>query len=68
MADQKDIIRSRILAETSDLVTNFLHYNRKDDEELPPDSIQKAVKDGVITVNEIVQKFHEELRAGLRHL
>lgn len=50
----------------SDLVSNFLYYDRKEDEDLPKGAIDKAVKRGEITVDEMVQAFREELEKGLQ--
>ncbi len=54
-----------ILACISDLASSFLYYDRKEDSILPENSIQKAVGDGDITIDEIVAKFREELEKGL---
>lgn len=59
--------KRRDLIETSinDLVSNFLYYDRKEDEELPRGSIQEAIAAGEISVEEIVATFNKELREGL---
>ena len=49
----------------SDMVANFLYYDRKEDESLPRGAIQEAVAAGEITVEDIVFAFESELRAGL---
>lgn len=48
-----------------DLVSGFLYYDRKEDEELPRGAIEKAIKDGLITKEQIVKKFAESLDEGL---
>lgn len=48
----------------SDLVSNFLYYDRKEDESLPRGEIEKAVAAGEITVEEIIAYFGQELRSG----
>tara|TARA_B110000046_G_scaffold172374_1_gene194091 strand:+ start:1779 stop:1961 length:183 start_codon:yes stop_codon:yes gene_type:complete len=48
-----------------DLVSDFLYYDRKEDEDLPRGAIQKAVKDGLITKEQIIKKFAESLNEGL---
>jgi len=63
-------MNSRIMIEyientIEDLVSGFLYYDRKEDEELPRGAIQKAVKDGLITKEQIVKKFAESLDKGL---
>lgn len=47
------------------LVSKFLYYDRKEDEDLPIGAIQKAVKDGLITKEQIIKKFAESLNKGL---
>ena len=49
----------------TDLVSDFLYYDRKEDESLPMDAIEKAIRDGDITIDEIIQKFTDELKNGL---
>lgn len=54
-------MREKILGHVGDLVSDFLYYDRKECEDLPLGAIERAVKDGVITKEEIVAKFAEEL-------
>lgn len=57
--------RRLILTHVDDLVSDFLYYDRKEDEDLPKGSIQEAVLAGEITADEIVAKFRECLMAGI---
>lgn len=59
-------MKDNILGAVEDLVSNFLYYDRKEDENLPLDAIDDAIKNGDITIDEIVNKFTEALRAGLQ--
>jgi hypothetical protein len=58
-------LRQTILDTVHDLVSNFAYYDRKGDENLSSDTLQKAVVQGVITVDEIVAFFHECLQSAL---
>lgn len=58
-------MREKILNTIGDLVGDFLYYDRIPDEEVPWGSIEKAVREGVITVDEMVGKFKEALQSGL---
>jgi hypothetical protein len=58
-------MKEHILGVISDLVSNFLYYDRKEDGDLPKGAIDKAVRDGEITVDEMVQAFREELEKGI---
>ena len=58
--------RENILATISDAVADFLYYDRKEDESLPRGAIDQAVKDGTITVEEMVREFETRLREGLQ--
>lgn len=58
-------VKKTILDTVDDLVSNFLYYDRECDEELPMGAIDKAIEDGVITVEEIQQQFGDSLREGL---
>ena len=60
------VINSKIMIENientiEDLVSDFLYYDRKEDEDLPVGVIQKAIKDGLITKEQIIKKFAESL-------
>ena len=57
----KDIILNTV----DDLVSDFLYYDRKEDENLPRGSIEKAIKKGKISVKEIVDHFESQLKIGL---
>lgn len=58
-------IRKVILDTVSDLVSDFLYYERKEDEFLPRGAIEQAIADKTITVDEIVETFKTQLKAGL---
>lgn len=45
----------------SDLMADFLYYDRKEDEDLPRGAIESALLSGVITVDEILNIFRAEL-------
>ena len=48
-----------------DLISNFLYFDRIKDEDLPVGAIQKAVKEGEITKEQIIKKFSEILNSSL---
>ena len=50
-----------ILDTIADLVGEFVYYGRKEDEQLSIIQLNKAVQSGVITLDEMVAKFREEL-------
>jgi len=50
-----------ILETIQDLCTNFLYYDRKEDERLSVKQLNKAVKSGKITVDEMVLEFRKNL-------
>ena len=49
----------------SDLVADFLYYDRKEDEDLPRGEIEKAIKAEEITAHWIVLRFRQKLVEGL---
>lgn len=59
-------VKEQILGTISDDIADFLYYDRKEDELLPRGAIDEAVAMGVITVDEIVEHFRNELVKGLR--
>lgn len=54
-----------ILGVTEDLVADFLWYSRKEDECLGRGEIERAIEAGVITAEEIAEKFRSELIRNL---
>lgn len=58
--------REYILDIITDTISDFLYYDRKEDDILPRGAIQEAIQVGEITVEEIVERFEEELRNGLK--
>lgn len=54
-------IEAQILAAAEDLMSDFLYYDRKEDEDLPRGVIEKAIKEEKITIDEILAVFRKEL-------
>ena len=54
-----------IEAVVSDLATKFLYDDRREDEQLSVEGLEWAVENNIITVDEIVEVFSKQLRAGL---
>lgn len=61
MSDRKETIQNVI----ADMVSDFLYYDRKEDEDLPRGAIEEAIEAGEITLREIVETFTNELNRGL---
>ena len=57
--------REVIFNTISDLVGNFLYYDRKEDEQLNIGDIEKAIKNKEISVEDIIEQFEVELTKGL---
>lgn len=58
-------MKEDILMTVRDLVADFLYYDRKEDEELGINSIQTAIKYGIISEEEIVEEFADFLKQGI---
>ena len=54
MCDDK---KKYIMDVIDDMVSDFVYYNRKEDEVLPDGSIEQAVKDGIVTIDEMCNYF-----------
>lgn len=54
-------MKNLILGKISDLVSDFLYYNRKNDEELSVEDLENAIKNKEITIDEIVDEFRKKL-------
>ena len=61
-------MKDLILNNVKDLVSNFLYYDRKDDEDLPRGVIQEQIQLGNIIIEEIVDTFREELTKKLKEI
>jgi len=61
-ATRRDVIMDTL----SDLVTDFLYYDRKEDGALPMDAIEEAVAAGEVSVDEMVRAFRHHLEKDLR--
>lgn len=57
--------KQAILDHIEDLISNFMYYDRKEDDELPRGSIEEAIKADEITVDEIVAQFKKQLERSL---
>lgn len=53
--------RESIINTVTDLVSDFLYYDRKEDEELGRGAIETAIRRGDITVDEIAEVFRRRL-------
>lgn len=58
-------MKQEILNAIDCAVSDFLYYDRKEDEDLPSGAIEKAIKSGDITYGEIVERFKEQLLKGI---
>lgn len=58
-------MKEDIIDTIKDLVSDFLYYDRKEDEELQLGDIEVAIKNEVITRDEIVNEFKKELNIKL---
>ena len=55
-----------ILDTIGDLCSNFLFYDRKEDEELTIEQLNEAVTSGEITIDEMVEEFRKHLEDTFR--
>ena len=65
MAVESKTRAEHIRGTISDLVSCFLYYDRKEDEDLPRGAIEEAIANGEITVDGILREFKQELIKGL---
>ena len=54
-------MKQTILNTIRDLCSNFLYYDRKEDEELSMEQLNKAVAYGEITIEEMTAEFRKHL-------
>lgn len=58
--------KQKILNTVNDLAGKFLYYDRKEDDELPVGAIEKDIKAGKITVDEIVAEFRGVIESSVK--
>ena len=58
--------KKQILSTVDDLVSNFLFYDRKEDEDLPRGAIESAIERGEISVDDIADRFRDLLNESLK--
>lgn len=63
--NERASIKARIVDSVDDLISDFLYYDRKEDEELPVNAIEESIKRGDITIKEIVAKFEKVITNAL---
>ena len=54
-------MKQKIFDTISDLCSDFLYYDRKEDEELSIELLNEAVANGEITIDEMVAEFRKHL-------
>ena len=57
--------REKVLNTVDDLVSKFLYYDRKEDEDISPDLIKEMFNKQEVIVDEVVEKFRSCLCRGL---
>ncbi len=62
--DQARQIRTTIRLTLSDLVTKFMYYDRKEDEDLSLDDLKHAFETEIVTVEECIEWFAESMRSS----
>ena len=55
-----------ILNTITDLCSNFLYYDRKEDKDLSAEDLEEAVENGTITIDEMVEEFRRHLENTLK--
>lgn len=60
MSDEQPI-KEIIMNTIEDLVSDFVYYDRKEDEDLSREQLKDAVTSGEVTVDEMVAAFREHL-------
>ncbi len=56
-------MKQLILNKIETLCAKFLYYDRKEDEELSAVQLNQAVKEGIITIDEMVNEFRKHLES-----
>lgn len=58
-------MKNKILQAVDGAVDDLMYYDRKNDDDVPVGSIQDAVDAGIITKQDIIDRFKDQLEAWL---
>lgn len=61
-------MKDLILDVISDMVVSFVSYDRKDDEDLPREMLEKAFNTGEITIDQCVAQFKTTLEDRIKEV
>ena len=61
--EKTTIDKEMILGYVDDLISSFAYYDRKEDEDLNVDQLNQAVKKGVVSVDEMTERFQKGLQS-----
>lgn len=56
-----EALRESVIDIVSDAMSNLLYYDRQEDEEFPVGKIEELIKEGVISVDEILEVVRKNL-------
>lgn len=59
-------LKSAIFSTLNDCWHDLFYYDRKEDGGLPVYAIERAIKDGVITVDEMVEHFRKHIESEMK--
>lgn len=60
-------MKQKILDTLSDTISNFLYYDRKEDDDLPVWEIEKSIKSWIISEDDLINLFKENLRDSINN-
>lgn len=60
-------LKTMILAKFSDLLSGFLYYDRKEDDELPVGAFEQALESGTITQKDLAIELEQILRSTMEN-
>ena len=55
-----------ILNTVEDLCSNFLYYDRKEDEDLSSEQLYSSIRSGEVTIDEIVAEFRKHIEENFK--
>jgi hypothetical protein len=58
-------VKETIFDTVDDLVSDFLYYDRKEDDQLSRDVLESMIASGEVTVAEITERFQQALMKGI---
>lgn len=61
--EEREVNKEMILGYVDALISDFVYYDRKEDEDLNMDQLNEAIKSGIVSIDEMTERFKKGLES-----